>query len=134
MICSSISTRRIKFVRRSLSYQNLGLEVYPASILQVQERSVKVLAAGQDVVVAAETGSGKTLAYLVPIISQLLAGRPISADTDSAEPDKRCAIPWTHCTRALDHQILSSTNRPGCSVGGSKPHDSDWNNVFERVN
>ncbi len=31
-----------------------------------------VLAAGKDVVLAAETGSGKTICYLAPIISQLL--------------------------------------------------------------
>lgn len=31
-----------------------------------------VLAAGTDVVLAAETGSGKTITYLAPVISQLL--------------------------------------------------------------
>lgn len=71
--------------------QGIGLG---ASTWQVQERAVAVLATGRDVVVAAETGSGKTLAYLIPIISQLLAARPIPADTDSTEPDKRCAISY----------------------------------------
>ena len=58
----------------------------------MQARAVATLATGRDAVVAAETGSGKTLAYLVPIISQLLASRPVALDPDTAVPDQRCAL------------------------------------------
>ncbi|KAG7397806.1 hypothetical protein PHYBOEH_000187 [Phytophthora boehmeriae] len=38
----------------------------------IQEKSIPVILAGNDVLCAAQTGTGKTLAYLVPVVEQIL--------------------------------------------------------------
>ena len=45
-----------------------------------------VLAAGTDVVLAAETGSGKTICYLAPVIAQLLQ---LKQSQNVSQPDSR---------------------------------------------
>ncbi|MSU02238.1 DEAD/DEAH box helicase [Tissierella pigra] len=69
----------------SESFKNLGISKELESILNkngiteptpIQEKTIKELVNGRDVVAQAQTGTGKTLAFLLPIIQKIDANKP----------------------------------------------------------
>ncbi|BES87298.1 ATP-dependent RNA helicase [Nesidiocoris tenuis] len=69
------------FYGESASFEGLTLEQKVIDALQridierptiIQEKSIPVVLAGKNALIAAETGCGKTLAYLAPVVQQLI--------------------------------------------------------------
>ena len=60
---------RSEIVRAVEGYDN------PTSI---QEKAIPIVLKGQDLIASAQTGTGKTAAVLLPILQQLLVGKPSS--------------------------------------------------------
>ncbi len=47
-----------------------------ANPTSIQEKAIPVVLKGQDLIASAQTGTGKTAAFLLPILQQLLVGKP----------------------------------------------------------
>ena len=49
-----------------------------ANPTSIQEKAIPIVLKGQDLIASAQTGTGKTAAFLLPILQQLLVGKPSS--------------------------------------------------------
>jgi superfamily II DNA/RNA helicase len=61
---------------------------------------------GKDVVLGAETGSGKTLAYLLPVLTRMLANKPVEGDGRPLWTDRRPRVLVLTPNQELAGQVL----------------------------
>ena len=96
-----------------MSFTELGLrseivravEGY-ANPTSIQEKAIPLILQGKDLIASAQTGTGKTAAFLLPILQQLLLGKP------STGPRALVVTP----TRELAAQIGDMAKRYGKPV------------------
>lgn len=109
-----LTTDIMNFIMHDLKYE------LPTPI---QAQAIPAIMSGRDVIGISKTGSGKTISYLLPLLRQIKAQRPLSADETG--PLGLILAPTRELAQQIYEEVLLFTKedesiRAVCCTGGSE--------------